>query len=603
MKESEITLQKEYQSFKELFKKFPMILLWRHFTRRRQKQFSLLLILMVIASLAEIISIGTVVPFLGVLASPEQVYQHPLIQPVNQILEITEPRQLILPLTILFMTAALLAGLIRLTLLYAMTRLSFATGADLSINIYRRTLYQEYEVHVSRNSSEVINGIIAKTGTVIAGVVSPTLNLISSIILLVGIVSALLAINTTIALSAFIGFGMLYLIVIRYTKTQLKDNSKIIADQSTQMIKSLQEGLGGIRDVLIDGAQHFYCKLYRNADLPLRRATGNNQFISGSPKFVMEAIGMTLIAWLAYLMTQQEGGMVTAIPMLGALALAAQRLLPTLQQFYYSYSIIKASKASFEDVLNLLDQPLPKYADQPLPEPIPFAKEIKLNNLNFRYKEDLPWVLKNINLSLKKGRCYGFMGVTGSGKSTLLDIIMGLLPPTEGGLIIDNQIINIQNRREWQAHIAHVPQNIYLSDNTIEENIAFGIAKELINHQRVKKSAQQAKIAELIEQWKDGYQTFVGERGVRLSGGQRQRIGIARALYKKANVLIFDEATSALDNQTEKEVMEAIEELGKEITVLIIAHRLTTLKGCDKIVKLGKNYTAHVGSYQEMINE
>ena len=569
-------------------KKTLLIILWRHLTKRRQKQLLLLLILMIIASLAEIISIGSVLPFLGILTAPEQVYQHPLMQPVIQILALTEPKQLILPLTILFITAALLAGVIRLTLLYAMTRLSFATGSDLSINIYRRTLYQAYEVHVSRNSSEVINGIITKTNTVIGGVISPTLNLVSSIILLVGIMGALFAINPTIALSASIGFGMLYWIVVRFTNTHLKDNSQTIAAQSTQMIKSLQEGLGGIRDVLIDGTQQFYCKLYRNADLPLRHASGNNQFISGSPKFAMEAIGMTLIAGFAYLMTQQEGGILTAIPVLGALALGAQRLLPALQLVYASYSKIKGSKSSFEDVLNLLDQQLPEYVDQPLPEPIPFAKEIKLNNLNFRYSEDTPWILKNVNLSLKKGSRIGFMGVTGSGKSTLLDIIMGLLPATEGGLMIDNQTINNQNRRAWQAHIAHVPQNIYLSDSTIEENIAFGIAKELIDHQRVKKAAQQAQIAELIEEWKDGYLTFVGERGVRLSGGQRQRIGIARALYKQAKVLILDEATSALDDETESKVMSVINDLSGDLTILIIAHRLTTLKKCDRVVKLSK---------------
>ncbi len=581
-----------------------LITLWHQLSKRRQKQFWLLLILMIIASLSEIISVGAVLPFLGILTAPEQVYQHPLMQPVIQILELTEPNQLILPLTIFFIIAVLLAGSIRLTLLYVMTRLSFATGADLSINVYRRTLYQEYAVHVSRNSSEVINGIINKTNTVIAGIISPVLVFISSLILLIGIMIALFSINITVALSAFIGFGLLYWLVIRYTKNQLKDNSQTIADQSTQMIKSLQEGLGGVRDVLIDGTQQFYCQLYRSADLPLRLASGNNHFISASPRYIMEAIGMTLIAGLAYVMTQQEsGGIATAIPVLGALALGAQRLLPTLQQAYSAYSTIKGSNSSFKDVLNLLDQPLPEYANQPLPKPIPFEEELKLIDLNFRYAEDSPWVLKNINLSLKKGARIGFIGVTGSGKSTLLDIIMGLLPPTNGKLMIDQQPINSQNRRAWQAHIAHVPQNIFLSDGSIEENIAFGIAKEQIDHQQVKKAAQQAQIAELIEQWKDGYQTFVGEQGVRLSGGQRQRIGIARALYKKANVLIFDEATSALDNETEREVMEAIEELGEEVTVLIIAHRLTTLKGCDKIVKLGKKHTVHVGNYQEMINE
>jgi ATP-binding cassette, subfamily B, bacterial PglK len=588
---------------KTSIKNSTLVILWNHFSKRRKKQSWLLLVLMIIASLSEIISVGAVLPFLGALTSPEQVYQHPLMQPIIQILGLTDSSQLILPLTIFFIVAALLAGSIRLMLLYVMTRLSFAIGADLSINIYRRTLYQEYAVHVSRNSSEVINGIITKTNTVIGGIITPFFIFISSIILLIGVMGALLVIHTSVALSAFISFGSLYWLVVRYTKNHLKDNSQIIANQSTQMIKSLQEGLGGIRDVLIDGTQKFYCQLYRNADLPLRRALGNNRFISGSPKYIMEALGMTLIAGLAYVTTQQESGMVSAIPVLGVLALGAQRLLPALQQAYSAYSTMKGSNSSLEDILNLLDQPLPEYADQSLPKPINFEKEIKLIGVNFRYTEDSPWVLKNISLSIEKGARIGFIGMTGGGKSTLLDIIMGLLPPTNGKLIIDQQPIDSQNRRAWQTHIAHVPQNIFLSDSSIEENIAFGIEKEKIDHQRVKKAAQQAQIADLIEEWKDGYQTFAGERGVRLSGGQRQRIGIARALYKKTNILIFDEATSALDNETEREVMEVIEDLGKEITILIIAHRLTTLKGCDRIVSLDKNHTVHVGSYQEMIGK
>ena len=574
--------------------------LWCHLSKRRQKQFWLLLILMIIASLSEIISIGLVLPFLGMLIAPEQVYQHQFMQPVIQILGLTRPNQLVLPLTIFFITSALLAGSIRLMLLYVMTRLSFATGADLSISIYRRTLYQEYTVHISRNSSELINGIITKTNTVIHGVLTPILMFISSIILLIGIMVVLFLINISIALSVFISLGLLYWLIVRYTKNHLKYNSKVVADQSTQMIKSLQEGLGGIRDVLIDGTQEFYCQLYRNADLPLRRASGDNQFISGSPRYIMEVIGMTLIAVLAYVMTQQEDGMVTAIPVLGSLALGAQKLLPALQQAYSSYSTIKGSNSSLKDVLNLLNQPLPEYADQSPPRPISFEKEIKLTGLDFRYTEDSPWVLKNINLSLEKGMRIGFIGVTGSGKSTLLDIIMGVLSSTNGELTIDQQPINSKNRRAWQAHIAHVPQNIYLADSSIEENIAFGIVKEKIDRQRVKKAAQQAQISELIEEWKDGYQTLVGELGVRLSGGQRQRIGIARALYKRADVLIFDEATNALDSQTEQAVMESIEGLASELTVLIIAHRLTTLKNCDKIIKLDGANGLSIISYDDI---
>ena len=552
--------------------------LWSHISKRRQKQFYLLFVLMILASLLEVVSISAVLPFLGVLTAPELIYQHPFMQPIIQALELTQPDQLILPLTIFFIVAAILAGVVRLTLLYVMTRLSFATGADLSINIYRRTLYQEYSVHMSRNSSQVIDSIITKTNIVISGVINPILIFLSSIIIAIGIVSALFTINTNVALFTFIGFTAPYWLVLRYTKVRLKDNSQIIAKHSTQMIKALQEGLGGIRDVLIDGSQQIFCQIYRNADLPLRRASGDNQFISGSPKYAMEAIGMTLIAALAYSVAQKDGGVITIIPVLGALALGAQRLLPALQQAYGAYSRIQGSKSSFNDVIDLLNQPLPKYASQSSVKPIIFENKIELTNLSFRYTQNSPWILKNISVSINKGDRIGFIGKTGSGKSTLIDIIMGLLPITSGELGIDQQLLNIQNYREWQVRIAHVPQNIYLSDDTIEGNIAFGVSKDQIDYQLVKKVAQKAQISEVIEQWKDGYQTLVGEQGVRISGGQRQRIGIARALYKQTDVLIFDEATSALDSKTEQAVMEAIEGLGKELTILIVAHRLTTLK-------------------------
>ena len=557
---------------------------------------------MFIASIAEVISIGLVIPFLGVLTSPEQIYQHSLMQYPVQLLNITKPDQLILPLTIIFISVAIFAGAIRLTLLYATTRLSFAIGADISIDVYRRTLHQEYSVHLLRNSSEVINGIVTKTHVVVKAGITPVLMLVSAIIMLVGVVSALFVINVQISFFAVVGFGVLYAVVIKFTRKKLKQNSKVIAYQSNAIVKSLQEGLGGIRDVLIDGSQEFYCTLYRNADLPMRRASGDNMFISGSPKFVMESIGISLIVILAYFLIQIEGGITTAIPILGALALGAQRLIPALQQAYSSYSAIQGSRSSNQDVLDLLNQPLPISTNQNQSIEIPFKKEIILNNISFRYSKNTPWVLKNINLKITKGMHVGFIGATGSGKSTLLDIIMGLIPPTKGEVVVDNKVITVINRQAWRRHIAHVPQSIYLSDNSIEENVAFGIPKDEINKKRVEKSIKQAKIDELIGESKDGYQAIVGEQGVRLSGGQRQRVGIARALYKQTDVLVFDEATSALDNNTELAVMKEVSELKKDLTVLIIAHRLSTLKNCDRIIRLNNNGSVDLGTYDEMIN-
>jgi ATP-binding cassette subfamily B protein len=322
-----------------------------------------------------------------------------------------------------------------------------------------------------------------------------------------------------VALITFFVFTSFYWIITFFTKKSLQKNSQLIADQSTQMVKSLQEGLGGIRDVLIDGTQEFYCKLYQNVDSLLRKASGNNVFIGVSPRYLMEAIGMILIATLAYALTLQEGGVSAAIPILGALAVGAQKLLPALQQAYNSYSAVKGANSSFMDVLNLLDQPLPNRVSQDSINLIPFKQDIVFKDLSFRYTQDAPWILKNVNLSFKKGETIGFIGMTGSGKSTLIDILMGLLTPTSGELLIDGAAITKENRRAWQAHISHVPQSIHLADSTIQENIALGVDSEQIKKHKVVQAAQQAQVSGVINNLKNKYKAFVGEQGVQLSGG------------------------------------------------------------------------------------
>ena len=574
--------------------------LWQHLTIKRRIQFLLLLVLMLLASIMEVVSIGAVVPFLGALTSPESIFKYKLIQPIIEILGITEANQLLLPLTTMFVIAALTAAAVRLTLLYALTKFSYAVGADLSINIYRRTLYQDYSVHISRNSSEIINGIINKTNIVIGGILAPTMALISAMFIMIGIVTMVIIINPSVALISFSIVSFIYLIISLFSKKYLQRNSDLIAKKSTQMIKSLQEGLGGVRDVLIDGTQEFYCDLYQNADLSLRKATASNAFIGQSPRYIMEAVGMVLIGVLAYTLTFEEGGLVVAIPTLGALAIGAQKLLPTLQQAYSSISAINGSKSSFNDVLFLLYQPLPQIESSKLKNKVSFEESIIFKNVSFRYANKTPWILKNVNLSFKRGEKIGIVGVTGSGKSTLLDILMGLLTPTSGKLLIDGVAVEKGNRGAWQAHISHVPQSIYLADSTIQENIAFGVVPEKVHESRVIQAAQQAKIAETINKLKNKYKALVGERGVQLSGGQRQRVGIARALYKNSDIIIFDEATSALDNQTEQEIMKQISQMNKNHTMFFIAHRLTTLKQCDIIYRINKNFTIDKVSYQDL---
>ena len=577
--------------------------LWRHINLRRRRQFFLLLVLMVLASFSEILSIGVVIPFLGALTSPDRVFELPMAQPVIHILKLTEPSQLLFPLTIAFIASAIIAGVLRVMMIWASNRVSFTTGADLSIDIYRRTLYQPYAVHCARNSSEVINAISGKVDRVIYYIIVPFLTLISSGVMLLAILIAMLLVDPVTALATFGGFGLIYATIILLTRNRLLANSQISAKQSTQIIKSLQEGLGGIRDVLIDGSQATYCQIYSNADQRLRRAQGNTQFLSIAPRYAMEALGMMLIAILAYSLSQQADGIDKAIPTLGAVALGAQRLLPVLQQGYFSWSGIQGFQVALQDVLDLLDQPLPDPIDSSMVQQMPFKHNICLDQLSFRYRFQMPYVLKHISLTISKGSRVGFIGTTGSGKSTLLDIIMGLLQPTDGSLEIDGQKVTPLNCNVWQSHIAHVPQTIFLVDSSVEENIAFGVPKDQIDHFRVRQVARQAQIAKIIESWPKQYQTILGEGGINLSGGQRQRIGIARALYKQADVIIFDEATSALDNETEEAVMSAIESLSQDLTVLIIAHRLTTLKNCTQIVELADSGIKRIVSYPDIVNK
>jgi ABC-type bacteriocin/lantibiotic exporter with double-glycine peptidase domain len=575
--------------------------IWHHIGARRRFQLGALFFMMAVAAFAEIATIGAVLPFLAVLTEPRSVFDHAMAKPLIELFGISAPRQLLAPLTLVFAVSAVLSGGMRLVLLWCQTRLSQSIGADVSSDIYRRTLYQPYVVHTARNSSEVIAGILAKSTVVVGQTIIPCLTMLSSGLMLAGILIMLIAIDPLIAITAFAGFGGIYIFVILLTKRCLARDSERINHEQIQVVKVLQEGLGGIRNVLIDGAQKSYCKAYSNADVPLRRALASIQFISASPRFAIEALGMVLIAILAFSLADQEGGVAGAVPILGALALGAQRLLPLLQQGYAGWTTMRGSQASLRDALDLLDQPLPAHANEPLPAPIPFNRSIDLNNLSFRYTSDGPIILNVLELSITKGARVGFIGATGSGKSTMIDVVMGLLQATDGSMTVDGVHIDEHNHRAWQVHIAHVPQAIFLSDASIAENIAFGIPANEINLERVREAARKAQIASTIEDWELHYNTIVGERGVRLSGGQRQRIGIARALYKQADVIVLDEATSALDNDTERAVMESIEGLGGDLTILLVAHRLTTLKNCTQIVELSNGRVLRSGTYSEIV--
>ncbi|MDA8130453.1 MAG: ABC transporter ATP-binding protein [Elusimicrobia bacterium] len=575
--------------------------LWRLLPARRRRQFLLLLGLMLVSAFAEVVSLGAILPFLAVITTPGKVFSYKLVASAAAACGITEAGQLVLPLTVAFAVVSLGAGLIRILVLWASTRLTASSGSELSIEVYRRTLYQPYQVHIASNSSEVINGITNKVNGVVFGVVLPMLALLSSALVLVAVMAALLAIDPLVATIATAGFGASYALITLFYRRRLRRNSARIAREQTQVLKALQEGLGGIRDVLLDGAQPVYCEIYRKADVPFRLAQGDNSFVGQGPRYAIEAVGMVLITVLAFGLSRQPGGVAAAFPVLGALALGAQRLLPALQQIYNAWTSMAGNQVQLSDVVEILERPIPPEALQPVPAPLAFVRELRFEKVSFRYAPGGPLVLSGLDVSIPKGARVGLIGATGSGKSTAVDLLMGLLLPTGGRILVDGTPLADAGIKAWQRTIAHVPQSIYLADASLAENIAFGVPPPAVDMALVKRAARQAQIADFIESGPEGYDAVAGERGVRLSGGQRQRIGIARALYKRASVLILDEATSALDSATEQAVMDSIDALKGGLTVIMIAHRVTTLKRCDFILQLDAGRLLAKGTYDEML--
>ena len=576
--------------------------LWRHLQPRRRKQFLAVSLLMLVSALAEVVTLGAVLPLITVLVEPERVLQYELVADLAQMVGITRSEELVIPIVIMFVAGALLAAAIRLAVVSVSTRLTVAVGADFSAEAYERTLYQPYSTHLSRNTSDIMSGVLHKVEAIVAGMFSPLQIALGSVVTMLALTCGLIIIDPVVALVAIVGIGGGYITVTWVFRARLNRNSHRIAREQTLVVKAIQEGIGGFRDVLIDGTQAVFLDQFRNSDKPMRNAQGSNTIIQQAPRIIMEGIAMVLVAVVAVFLSGNPGGIAGGLPILGALALGGQRLFPLYQQCYTAVTTVMGCRSVLTVAFEILDQPMPETIGLPVPEPLELRQEIKCKNLRFRYTEHGPWVINGVDLTIAKGTCVGVVGTTGCGKSTLLDVLMGLLEPVEGTVLVDGQMLEGNRLRAWQRSIAHVPQHIFLADASLTENIAFGVAAKNVNMERVHEVAGRAMITEFIDSEPTGYSTVVGERGIRLSGGQRQRIGIARALYKQANILIFDEATSALDNQTEQAVMHSLADLGREVTIVIVAHRLSTLQDCDEIVEMNRGQVVGVGTFEDLLS-
>ncbi len=573
--------------------------LYRRLSTRRRHQLFGLFGLSVFGAIAEVGTIGAVVPFLGFMVDPTVAEHYPLFRSVFIFGGWRPDKSVLLPATVLFVFMAFGTGLVRLVLTWALYRFTFGVGVDLGKEIYRRTLLQPYSYHVAHNSSQTL-GSLSKVQSVVGGVISPLMQSAVSGLFVLAIGVALLFASTLVSVLTSLTFVAIYWFITLLTRKRLNRNSEIIGDMEMERVQAIQEGLGGIRDVILDGSQDLFVNRYWDREARERRAMAGNSFMSFAPRYMIESLGMIIFSVLAYELSVRGGGVSGSLPILGALALGAQRALPQIQLMYFGWASINGARSALNDVVSLLELSLPVVAPGPESWPLNFEESIDLEDVDFRYAADGRDVLSRINLTIKRGTRIGFVGRTGSGKSTLVDLIMGLLEPTRGQIRIDGLPLSAAVRRRWQATIGHVPQSIYLADATIAENIAFGREPRSIDRRRVREAAQRAELIAFVDSLPEAFDTVVGERGVRLSGGQRQRIGLARAFYKRANIIVLDEATSALDNETEAVVMNAIYSSSRDVTVLIIAHRLTTLRTCDRILELSKGRIVRECLYEDL---
>ena len=571
--------------------------LWRQLPKRRRKELALILSISIFTSFTEFISIGAIVPFLAVLVDPESVFNNLQIKAFLDFFQIQRESDMIKAVTFFFIFATLFSSSIRFYLTRKSIKFNQLIGGDLAIEIYKNTLYMPYEEHTKLNSSIVISGVIDKVNAVVSNIFSPVLSIFTSLILIIGVLSVMFYANPQISFITLLSFSLIYAITLYLNKRRLIELGKVIDTHKNFSVKSLQEGFGGIREVIIDGTQKFYSQIFHKSDKKIRGAQSEVDIIATIPKFIVETSAIVIIVLIAYYL-QGDKDFENIVPLMGLFALSGQKLMPLFQQIYVGLSSIKSGTEIFKSIYTLLERK--RSLENNNRNIFSFNSEIGIQNMSFKFKSSRNLTLKKISLSIKKGEKVGIIGTTGSGKSTLVDIIMGLLFPSQNPIKVDNREISENNAKNWRANIAHVPQSIFLADCSVAENIAFGLPKDEIDFERVIEVAKLAFIHDEIEKMDFKYKTFVGERGIRLSGGQRQRIGIARALYKKASLIILDEATSALDSETEAKIMKSFENNSKEITLIIVAHRQSTLSNCDRIIEIHDGSIKREVQYEDL---
>jgi ATP-binding cassette, subfamily B, bacterial PglK len=571
---------------------------------QERKGVYLLLVMILIMAFIDMLGVASIMPFIAILSKPELIETNIILNKMfkfSGMFGVETNQEFLFALGIFVFLFLVTSLAFRALTQYAQVRFISMRDYSLGKRLVEGYLHQPYSWFLSRHSAEIGKTILSEVGKIVGKGLAPLLGLITQCAVTFAIVTLLVLVDPKLTLIVGLTLGIAYLLIYKFTKSFITHIGKESIKFNERRFAALNEAFGAAKEIKLGGLEQTYIKRFSDPAKILARDTANLSIIGQMPRYALEAIvfgGMILVT--LYLMSQ-NGNFADAAPILALYAFAGYRLLPALQQIYNNMIRIRFTVPALDSVYNDLKS-LQPYSLSQSQEVLPLNKNITFKNINYNYPNVSRTALKNINFSIQARSTVGLVGATGSGKTTTVDIILGLLEPQKGTLEVDGKVIDEHNRKAWQRSIGYVPQQIFLSDDSVSANIAFGVEPKNINQDAVENASKIANLHDfVINELPKQYQTTVGENGIRLSGGQRQRIGIARAIYHNPQILILDEATSALDNLTERAVMEAVHKLRKNITIIMIAHRLSTVKNCDNILLLEKGEIKEQGKFDELI--
>lgn len=556
---------------------------WQLLPSSFHKQTHIILVLTLVGTVLETAGIGLVIPAIALMADPKIADKYPELTPILKALGNPSHALLVIYGVSLLLSAYVIKALYLAFLSWKQSKYIFAIKAHLSQSLFERYVRSPYDFHLQQNSGHLIRNITIEVEQLVQRVLIPGVLLVTELMVIAAIAVLLFFIQPAGAIVLFAVMGLAMYGFQRLTKSHLKKWGAERQHHEGYRIQKAQEGLGGIKDVKLLGKESNFIDIYGRHTLNASLVEQKQYALSNIPRLWLETIGVLGLTLLVIVALQKTSSPVDVIPVIGLFAAAAFRILPSANRMLNSVQSLKYSDAVVGLILKEFELKQESLASEG--KPIQFNGQVVLQNVSYAYPGASGNSLNNISLSIQKGESVGLIGASGSGKSTLVDLLLGLIRPSSGEVLVDGQNIN-QSMRAWQNLIGYVQQSIYLTDDTLRRNIAFGYNDEEIDDGLISQAVKAAQLDQYVQNLAEGINTIVGERGVRLSGGQRQRIGIARALYRNPPILVFDEATSALDNETEVEVMESIKSLKGTRTMIIIAHRLSTIDHCDKVFKL-----------------